>query len=106
MVQEGSCRILYASFPKQGADSSDVFLFGSHTGRPQLEGSPFLLMHFDQCIEAAAANTSDGPRVYLTHASSQQQQLLLALVPAWSPRLVRRELRWIYLLHPDDQCKL
>lgn len=33
LVQEGSCRILYASLPKQGADSSDVFLFGSHTGK-------------------------------------------------------------------------
>ena len=32
LVQAGSCRILYASFPKQGMDSSDVFLFGSHTG--------------------------------------------------------------------------
>lgn len=32
LVQEGSCRILYASLPKQGTDSSDVFLFGSHTG--------------------------------------------------------------------------
>lgn len=42
VVQEGSCRILYASFPKQGADSSDVFLFGSHTGRPQLGGLSFV----------------------------------------------------------------
>lgn len=33
LVQEGSCRILYASLPKQGTDSSDVFLFGSHTGK-------------------------------------------------------------------------
>lgn len=32
LAQEGSCRILYASLPKQGTDSSDVFLFGSHTG--------------------------------------------------------------------------
>lgn len=32
LVQEGSCRILYASFPRQGSASSDVFLFGSHTG--------------------------------------------------------------------------
>lgn len=34
LVQEGSCRILYASLPKQGSDTSDVFLFGSHTGEP------------------------------------------------------------------------
>lgn len=32
LVQQGSCRILYASLPKQGVDSSGVFLFGSHTG--------------------------------------------------------------------------
>lgn len=32
LVQESSCRILYASLPKQGTDSSSVFLFGSHTG--------------------------------------------------------------------------
>lgn len=32
LVQQGSCRILYASLPKQGVNSSDVFLFGSHTG--------------------------------------------------------------------------
>lgn len=32
LVQSGSCRILYASLPRQSSDASDVFLFGSHAG--------------------------------------------------------------------------
>eukprot|EP00775_Hariotina_reticulata_P007465 gene7465-7675_t len=31
LVQSGSCRILYASLPRQDDVASDVFLFGSHT---------------------------------------------------------------------------
>jgi hypothetical protein len=38
LVQAGSCRILYASLPRQGTEASDVFLFGSHSGRVQRRG--------------------------------------------------------------------
>ncbi|WIA21348.1 hypothetical protein OEZ85_000573 [Tetradesmus obliquus] len=33
LVQANSCRILYASLPRQGTNASDVFLFGSHSAR-------------------------------------------------------------------------
>ncbi|WIA41640.1 hypothetical protein OEZ86_008998 [Tetradesmus obliquus] len=33
LVQANSCRILYASLPRQGTNLSDVFLFGSHSAR-------------------------------------------------------------------------
>jgi hypothetical protein len=45
LVQAGSCRILYASLPRQGTQASDVFLFGSHSGRMQHRGDALLLLY-------------------------------------------------------------
>jgi hypothetical protein len=61
LVQANSCRMLYASLPRQGTDASDVFLFGSHSGGQQ--------QHQQQKFGSYAGCCSEGD-VFVTYIAA------------------------------------
>lgn len=92
LVQEGSCRILYASFPKQGAESSDVFLFGSHTGVSVcstyvsvLHGMGVAAKHSQQLQQQQQQQEGIPPNLALSSHNSAQQSSCLKTDGACRP---------------------
>lgn len=54
LVQANSCRILYASLPRQGTNASDVFLFGSHSGMQKQQQQRCSLLRVPVIVAHAA----------------------------------------------------